>query len=206
MCLLIRTDCLIDKETSHIHKSHLFTTKTGACSNRHGYDCVQSTLAHITNPNHCSYLKFSFSRYTQTENAASETNCCLFCGRTNGFVHFSCVFKESTRTTNTNTQKKNGIEAKKKRVKKRWREKRSTKYYIYCEQIVPSLTSLLLLLLLCVQTNARKCHFFDAWNWMCISVVVVVFLCHWVAFSFVSDEAKRCAGFFMLVKYALKYV
>lgn len=31
MCLLIRTDCLIDKETSHIHKSLQFTTKTGAC-------------------------------------------------------------------------------------------------------------------------------------------------------------------------------
>lgn len=84
-------------------------------------------------------------------------------------------------------------------------KKHTTKYYIYCEQIAPSLTSLLLLLLLC--TNERKKMSFIR----CSKLNVLRLLFFSVFFLFssfcCSDESDVLVfRFFMLVKYALKYV
>lgn len=60
---------------------------------------------------------------------------------------FGCLRK----STEKNSTKQND---KNKHCVGEQEKKHTTKYYIYCEQIAPSLTSLLLLLLLC--TNERK--------------------------------------------------
>lgn len=69
------------------------------------------------------------------------------------------------------------------------KKKHTTKYYIYCEQIAPSLTSLLLLLLLC--TNERKKMSFIR----CSKLNVLRLLFFLVVFIVLLLGRERCVGF-----------